>query len=852
MSKFMNKLSDKFGDLSTKAERFKETVAYAVNPDHRHDEEHEKAEDEARMQLRREHRFESFAPVRDGNLAKWYINGHSYFWALSEIIENAKETIFIADWWLTPELFLRRPPEAHPEFRLDRLLLRKAEQGVDIYVMVYKEVVQSMSMSSAHTKHHLEDLHERIRCVRHPDHLGGEVTLFYSHHEKIVVVDNLVACIGGLDICFGRWDTGAFPLADLHPTDMSRTIFPGQDLNNARIQDFVEVDKWAANNPQRTEAARMPWHDVHSMLVGPAVLDISQHFVERWNFICGLKYRHKSRYPLLAFPHIDGLNDGISRHPHFERLKEEGRHYFCHHKEPGEEGAHSPPVGGTGLKGSARVQVLRSASDWSHGIHPTEASIQAAYCQMIAESKSFVLLSNQFFITSASSDPKSPVKNLIGQALVQRVLSAHKRGEKFKVVIIIPAIPGFAGDLYGNSGTLAILGAQYFSLSRGGNSIFELLEREGVNASDYIEVYNLRSFDRLNYDPERIKRMEEASGVTLFQAQAALARVYLGQDALASELEKNKTVKFTIPQEGGEVQMLDGKDNKGKAAKPNPVVQVPLPASYDEAWATIRRFEGADSIRDSIADSISHLSQAGTGSVVDEPWSGDEASERRAFVTEELYIHSKLLIVDDQRCLIGSANINERSMLGDRDSEIAVVIEDFDDLIPSRLDGKPVMVSRFAATLRRQLYKDHLGLSAPEMCPPVGDEPVTASMRPVGTLHDDATGSQEDELVMDPLDPRTEALLRDTAARNAEIFDDLFHCVPSKNVETWAQYKAFVPQAPIKPGHIASLDMPVSHIKEQLSQIKGHIVTCPLNFLKGERLYELSAEVNKATLPIYL
>ena len=167
-------------------------------------------------------------------------------------------------------------------------------------------------------------------------------------------------------------------------------------------------------------------------------------------------------------------------------------------------------------------------------------------------------------------------------------------------------------------------------------------------------------------------------------------RVYLGQDALASELEKNKTVKFSIPQEGGEVQMLDGKDKKGKAAKPNPLVEVPLPASYDEAWDTIRRFERSDTVRDSIADSIAHLSQAGTGSVVDEPWSGDEASERRAFVTEELYIHSKLLIVDDQRCLFGSANINERSMLGDRDSEIAVVYEDFDDLIPSRLDGKPV------------------------------------------------------------------------------------------------------------------------------------------------------------------
>lgn len=65
-------------------------------------------------------------------------NGHDYFYALSEILENAKETVYIADWWLTPELFLRRPPAEHPEFRLDRLLLRKAEQGVDIYVMVYK------------------------------------------------------------------------------------------------------------------------------------------------------------------------------------------------------------------------------------------------------------------------------------------------------------------------------------------------------------------------------------------------------------------------------------------------------------------------------------------------------------------------------------------------------------------------------------------------------------------------------------------------------------------------------------------------------------------------------------------
>ena len=40
-----------------------------------------------------------------------------------------------------------------------------------------------------------------------------------------------------------------------------------------------------------------------------------------------------------------------------------------------------------------------------------------------------------------------------------------------------------------------------------------------------------------------------------------------------------------------------------------------------------------------------------------------------------IYVHSKLLIADDRLVLCGSANINDRSMLGDRDSELAMVIE---------------------------------------------------------------------------------------------------------------------------------------------------------------------------------
>ncbi len=44
-------------------------------------------------------------------------------------------------------------------------------------------------------------------------------------------------------------------------------------------------------------------------------------------------------------------------------------------------------------------------------------------------------------------------------------------------------------------------------------------------------------------------------------------------------------------------------------------------------------------------------------------------------VSELVYVHSKLMIVDDMVTIIGSANINDRSMLGNRDSELAIIVQ---------------------------------------------------------------------------------------------------------------------------------------------------------------------------------
>ncbi len=46
------------------------------------------------------------------------------------------------------------------------------------------------------------------QVLRHPDRVGADVNDFlWAHHEKLVVVDQVIAFVGGIDLCYGRWDT---------------------------------------------------------------------------------------------------------------------------------------------------------------------------------------------------------------------------------------------------------------------------------------------------------------------------------------------------------------------------------------------------------------------------------------------------------------------------------------------------------------------------------------------------------------------------------------------------------------------------------------------------------------------
>lgn len=89
--------------------------------------------------------------------------------------------------------------------------------------------------------------------------------------------------------------------------------------------------------------------------------------------------------------------------------------------------------------------------------------------------------------------------------------------------------------------------------------------------------------------------------------------------------------------------------------------------------------------------------------------------------TEQVYIHSKMLIVDDEYVLVGSANINDRSMVGFRDSEMAVVIED-QSKVSSRLGGADVKVSEIAFNLRSDCFSRIFGMTKEEVRDPLDEK----------------------------------------------------------------------------------------------------------------------------------
>ncbi|AJS49938.1 Spo14p [Saccharomyces cerevisiae YJM1401] len=409
-------------------------------------------------------RFGSFAPVRTNSFCKFLVDGRDYFWSLSEALLMAKDVIYIHDWWLSPELYLRRPVKGNQEFRIDRMLKSCAEKGIKIFIVIYRNVGNIVGTDSLWTKHSMLNLHPNIHIIRSPNQ-WLQNTYFWAHHEKFVVIDETFAFIGGTDLCYGRYDTFEHVLRDDAESLLDQN-FPGKDYSNARIADFHDLDKPFESMYDRKVIPRMPWHDVQMMTLGEPARDLARHFVQRWNYL--LRAKRPSRLTPLLTPPSDLTAEELKSFPMFEILRE---------------------------KSTCETQILRSAGNWSLGLKETECSIQNAYLKLIEQSEHFIYIENQFFITSTVWNGTC-VLNKIGDALVDRIVKANQEKKPWKAFILIPLMPGFDSpvDTAEASSLRLIMQFQYQSISRGEHSIFSKLKKLNIDPAQYIQFFSLRKW----------------------------------------------------------------------------------------------------------------------------------------------------------------------------------------------------------------------------------------------------------------------------------------------------------------------------------------------------------------------
>ena len=170
--------------------------------------------------------------------------------------------------------------------------------------------------------------------------------------------------------------------------------------------------------------------------------------------------------------------------------------------------------------------------------------------------------------------------------------------------------------------------------------------------------------------------------------------------------------------------------------------------------------------------------------------------------TEIIYIHSKLMIIDDKIVILGSANINDRSMLGQRDSEFCVLIKE-KERKNFKMDGKPSKAANFAHSFRTHLFAEHMGLDI------------------------------KDPILFDPLNDDLWSKLKESAKNNTDIYRKLFYCYPDDEMKT---FKDVLKMKKVKELDDKDMKELKDLYQKEKNNIKGHVVEFPLHFLEEEVL----------------
>ncbi|OAY44001.1 phospholipase D zeta 1 isoform X1 [Manihot esculenta] len=733
------------------------------------------------------HRFGSFAPPRgltdDGSQAQWFVDGQAAFEAIAFAIENAKSEIFITGWWLCPELYLRRPFQCNSISRLDSLLEAKANQGVQIYILLYKEVAIALKINSLYSKNRLLNLHENVRVLRYPNHFSAGVYL-WSHHEKLVIVDYQICFIGGLDLCFGRYDTTEHRVGDYPPH-----IWPGKDYYNPRESEPNSWEDTLKDELDRGKYPRMPWHDIHCALWGPACRDVARHFVQRWNHAKRSKAPNEQTIPLLMPHHHMVLPHYMGRSREIDignKKAEENEKDIARQDSFSLSPLQDVPLL---LPQEAEALVLHSIDETltTKGKNENLPDQPTGFCG----SFSFSLQKSEVECLVPDAHVKDSVDALDSVDL-QSNMSEEWSGTSEEDDHDVSA--GECGQVGPRTACHCQVIRSVSQWSAGASQTEESIHYAYCSfiekAQHFIYIENQFFISGLCGDDIIQNRVLDALYKRILQAHKE---------------QKCFRVIIVLPLLPG----FQGGIDDGGAATVRAIMHWQYRTISSEKTSILYHLNQL--LGPKAHDYISFYGLRTYGRLF----------EAGPIATSQVYVHSKLMIVDDRVALIGSSNINDRSLLGSRDSEIGVVIED-KEFVDSSMNGNPWKAGKFTHSLRCSLWAEHLGLDAGE----------------INKIND----------------PVAETTYRDlwltTAKENTKIYQDVFACLPNDLIHSRGALRQSVNHWKEKLGH-TTIDLGIAPEKlefhengetkvvdtmERLKSIKGHLVSFPLEFMCQEDL----------------
>ncbi len=840
----------------------------------------------------------AFAPERHGNMVEAFTTGEDYFKNVCNAIQGATKSVFIAGWQVNWAVKL------HGETRLIDALHGAVKNGAKVYVMPWqspKAGVNTGDLGTMLAVFQLNAGRPKLQAFCCPagmqNDMEGVEETFFSHHQKLVLVDGTAAFLGGIDLAFGRRDGVNFDLAHgwrTGPEVYNSGVPPEHKLLPAEATAYVDESELlkstlsvgplkhlfnaetSATNSGATSAAggaldgavgwwRKPvdWDQLPSWLRTPvkwsqeqaaAVVEPARRAVAQAEQKAADAFVRKLDAGLISASQVAAVIDAARTvvRSTYNALLSISWATEAPYAELMTPGSQSTPTGDATFRADQPrmpwqdVQVRiegPSVYDLAQNFIRRWNSVQKSYLLGPLEARTRigdelappkpaagkgnggtggvavrVLRSAplQLQLDERAANPGMPPPVAAQREIHDAMVAAIRRAERFVYIENQFFQSGFGEPSIKPDEAASRSGPMSYLMSQPGNRIAAAITRGGA-ANAHVNPRN--HIARALAD-----RIEHA--IRWGQPFHAYIVLPVHPEGSLADMAVVGQVHWTMQSLVFASDSLVNRVRLALFAKQNCKESRTL-AEWEEAKrlglainADTKEPEFRSAIKLSATSEHLTLLNLRTCQTV--------AGQVR---TEQVYVHTKLLIVDDRIVIVGSANINDRSLKGGRDSELAVLMMDtVTQTAP--IDGKnPIHVRTLAHQMRVQLWKKHFAL--------LGHSDL---VQPASGLA---------SMVDKPADPATWKAIQAFAGANALAYAKAFQWVPRDGASIWpvwdvnrkfskkqqddhdvaieADVKPFVPQMPFSEGFwkkMPSFAAPAG--------VKGFFCALPMEWTLGE------------------